>query len=68
MTYYALKSHVGAYIKSIKVTGHLHLTENLTIDIVSERRELLNKLAQVWNESARYPIEVVEVDLEEVAE
>ncbi len=40
MTYYALKSHVGAYIKNIKVTGHLHLTENLTIDIVSERLEV----------------------------
>lgn len=68
MTYYALKSHVGAYIRSIKVTGHLQLTENLTIDIVSERRELLDKLAQVWNESARYPIEVVEVYLEEESE
>lgn len=68
MTYYALKSHVGAYIKSIKVTGHLQLTEDLTKEIVSERRELLDKLAQVWNERARYPIEVVEVDLEEVAE
>lgn len=68
MTYYALKSHIGAYIKSIKVTGHLQLTEDLTKEIVSERRELLDKLAAAWNENARYLIEVVEVDLSEVEE
>lgn len=68
MTYYVLKSQIGAYVKGIKVTGHLELSDRLTKDIVSEQRELLDGLATVWNKKARYPIEVVEVELEEVAE
>lgn len=66
MTYYALKSSIGLYVKAVRPSGSLGLTPSLSMDIVSDRRDFLDSLADLWNIGKAAPIEVVEVSLEEV--